>query len=160
MPAINNHYDNTSIICVCVWMDFFFPCKMFRKGHPMERTAIVFKFQWLKTEVSGFIWYLNGRRTDILCVLCQWISNRGKSLVTLGDNVFVCMFSWSISALQYCLKFLLYNKVVQLYVCIYLLPLKPPCLPSPSHLSRSSQSTELCSLCIQQLCTGHLFYTW
>ena len=64
------------------------------------------------------------------------------------------MFSWSIIALQYCLKFLLYNKVVQLYVCIYLLPLNPPCLPSPSHLSRSSQSTELCSPCIQQLCTG------
>lgn len=44
------------------------------------------------------------------------------------------MFSWSIIALQYCLKFLLYNKVVQLYVCIYLLPLNPPaCHPHPTY---------------------------
>ena len=160
MPAISNNYDNTFIIYVSVCEWIYFPCKMYRKGHPMERTAIVFKFQWLKTKVSGFIWYLNAKRTDILCVFCQWISNRGKSLETLRYNVFVFMFSWSITALQYCLKFLLYSKFDQLYVYICLLPLKPRSLPSPSHLSGSSQSTELCFPCVQPLRTGHLFHTW
>ena len=45
---------------------------------------------------------------------------------------------------------LLHNEVNQLYVYTYLLPLHPP-----SHSSRSSQSTDLSSLCyIKQLPTG------
>ena len=68
-------------------MDFS-PCKMYRKGHPIERTANVLKSQWLKTKVNSFIWYLNGRRADILCVPCWWISNRGKKTVALRDSIF------------------------------------------------------------------------
>ena len=45
-------------------------------------------------------------------------------------------------------QFLLYNRVNQLYVHIYPLPLGPPSPHHPpSHPSRSSQSTELSSLC-------------
>ena len=59
-------------------------------------------------------------------------------------------------------QFLLYNEVKQLYVYIYiytpfLLDL-PPTSPS-SHSSRSSQCTELSSLCLKQGATC-LFYTW
>ena len=43
---------------------------------------------------------------------------------------------------------LLYNKVNQLYVCIYPLPPGPPSHPTPPfHPSGSSQSTKLSSLC-------------
>ena len=40
---------------------------------------------------------------------------------------------------------MLYNEVNQLFAYIYLLPVKPPYLPP--HPSRSSQITELSSLC-------------
>ena len=42
--------------------------------------------------------------------------------------------------------FLLYNKVNQLYVYIYSLPFEP-LVQNPLHSSRSSQNTELSSLC-------------
>ena len=48
--------------------------------------------------------------------------------------------------LQNAVWFLLYNKVNQLEVCIYSIPLEPPSHP-PSHSSRSSQHTKLSSLC-------------
>ena len=61
-------------------------------------------------------------------------------------------------------QFLLYNKVNQLYIYIYhhisSLSCLPPSLPSLSHLSRWSQSTELISLCYaaasHQLSISHL----
>ena len=40
-------------------------------------------------------------------------------------------------------EFLLYDSVDELYVYIHPLPLEPP-FPLPTHLSRSSQGTELC----------------
>ena len=46
-------------------------------------------------------------------------------------------------ASQCCVKFLLYNKMKLLSVCVLPLPLRPRSSPVPSHTSRSSQSTEL-----------------
>ena len=63
---------------------------------------------------------------------------------------------WRIVALQ-CCQFLLYNKVNQLYVYIHPLPLELQ-FSLPSHTSRSSQSTELSSLCYIQLLTSQ--FTW
>ena len=51
--------------------------------------------------------------------------------------------------------FLLCNKVNQLYVYMYPFPLEPH-----SHPSRSSQNTELSSLCYAAASTTCLFYTW
>ena len=56
---------------------------------------------------------------------------------------------------------LLYNRVNQLYVYMCSFPLKPPFCPppTPSHPSRSSQSTQLGSLCYTAT-SYWLFYTW
>ena len=46
-------------------------------------------------------------------------------------------FNWGIVALQCCVSFLVYDKVNQLYVYIYSLPLGLPSHPTPaSHPSR------------------------
>ena len=68
-------------------------------------------------------------------------------------------FYWSLIVLQCCANFWLYNKVYQLYINIYPLPLEPPSFPLPNLTHpRSSQSTELSSRCY--LATFHyLFYT-
>ena len=64
---------------------------------------------------------------------------------------FCAFFFFYIFKLEYiCLAmlyyFLLYNKVNQLYVYIYSLPFEP-LVQNPLHSSRSSQNTELSSLC-------------
>ena len=57
-------------------------------------------------------------------------------------------FNWGIVALQCCVSFLVYDKVNQLYVYIYSLPLGLPSHPTPaSHPSRPPQSTKLSPLC-------------
>ena len=49
----------------------------------------------------------------------------------------------------------------QLYAYVYPLLVELPSYPAlHSHPLRSSQSPELSSLCLQQLPTGYLFYTW
>ena len=49
----------------------------------------------------------------------------------------------------------------QLYAYVYPLLFELPSYPAlHSHPLRSSQSPELSSLCLQQLPTGYLFYTW
>ena len=58
-------------------------------------------------------------------------------------------------------QFLLYNNVNQLLVYIWPLPPEPSVhLHSPSRLSRSSQSTELSSLCYTAASHQYLFHMW
>lgn len=52
-----------------------------------------------------------------------------------GNQVMQCkwsmvFFCWSIITLQYFISFCCYNKVLQLYIYIYPLPVEPPC-PQP-----------------------------
>ena len=99
-------------------------------------------------------------------------------------SLFKNFYYWSTVAFQCCVSFW-YNKVNQLYIQIYTLPLWPP-LPPSSPLPRSSQSTDLSpmlhsrfpraicfthgSVCVSLLVsqfvspspstTSYLFYTW
>ena len=70
------------------------------------------------------------------------------------------------------LIFILNRRIIALQCCVgvccptvsykytYILSLWASSHPPASHLSRSSQSTELSSLCYKLLPTGCLFYTW
>ena len=62
-----------------------------------------------------------------------------------GEGSLACCSPWGHKESD--MTELLYNNMNQLSIYIYPLPLELPSHPPPSHLSRSSQSTELSSLC-------------
>lgn len=67
---------------------------MFRKAHPMERTANVPDSQRLKNKASDIISHLNGRRADILNVLFAsgFLTGGGKAWQLL--ETFLIIHSW------------------------------------------------------------------
>ena len=65
---------------------------------------------------------------------------RNHLCVVVVFHSFVLLLEYNCITILY--QFPLYNKVNQLYVYIYPIPLEPPSYP-PYHCSRSSQSTEL-----------------
>ena len=112
--------------------------------------AFCFISQW-------WILFLTHSPSWLLELLVPGVRRYKRSVSKLSQLLF-----WGIIALQCCL-FLLFNEVNQLYVYIYALPHEPPSHPHAiSHPSRSSQSTELSSLCCKLLVlpTSCLFYAW
>lgn len=79
---------NNKFILYISMNGLFFFCKMYRKGHPMERTTNALKSQWLKTEVHGFICYQNGRRAVNLCIFLTSRLLAGKNLLALINCFF------------------------------------------------------------------------
>ena len=80
--------------------------------------------------------------------------------------------SWRGAQIFFFLIFILNRRIIALQCCVgvccptvsykytYILSLWASSHPPASHLLRSSQSTELSSLCYKLLPTGCLFYTW
>ena len=74
----------------------------------------------------------------------------GSHYISIGRCLFFLISLLEYNCFTTVCQFLLYNKLSQLYVYIYIPISPPPCVslpPSLSHPSRWSQSTELISLC-------------